>query len=132
MSRRRLNDVLDSFVEACLDLNVDLHVDDLGGLWVHLKAPDKDLRLVCSGTHQELAVIACLVSNNHWGGVYEAENLADAFSAAGVSIKHLFDDGRGLVRIDVPDLELTSLRADQKVILVDLVHVGGFLLVVDL
>ena len=111
---------------------MDLHADDLSGLWVHLKAPDEDLWLVCSGTHQELAVITGFVSNNHWGGVHEAEDLADALLAAGVSIKHLLDDRRGLIWIDVPDLELASERANQKVILVDLVQVSGFLLVVNL
>ena len=111
---------------------MDLHVDDLGGLWVHLKAPDKDLRLVCSGTHQELAVFAAFVSNNHWRGILKTENLADAFCAAGMSIKHLLDDRLGLIWIDVPDLELASKRANQKVIFVDLVKASGALLVVNL
>ena len=132
LCRRRLNDVLDSIDEARLDLNVDLHADDLRGLWVHLQAPDEDLRLVCCGTHQELAAIAGLVSNDHRGGVLEAEDLADALLTAGVRIKHLLDDRLRLVRIDVPDLKLATLRANQKVVLVDLVQVGGVLLVVDL
>ena len=111
---------------------MDLHVNYLGGRWVHLKAPDEDLRPVCSGTHQELTVFASLVSNNHWGGILKAEDLADALLAAGVSIKDLLDDGLWLIWIDVPDLELASLRTNQKVILVDLVKVGGVLLVVNL
>ena len=105
---RRLNDVLDSIIKACLDLNVDLHVDHLLGIWVHLKAPDEDLRLVCSGTHQELAVFTAFVSNNHWRGVLKAENLADALLAAGMGIKHLLDDWLLLIWIDVPDLKLAS------------------------
>ena len=105
---RRLNNVLDSVVKACLDLNVDLHVDHLLGIWVHLKAPDEDLRLVCSGTHQELAVFTAFVSNNHWRGVLKAENLADALLAAGMGIKHLLDDWLLLIWIDVPDLKLAS------------------------
>ena len=105
---RRLNDILDSVVKACLDLNVDLHVDHLLGIWVHLKAPDEDLRLVCSGTHQELAVFTAFVSNNHWRGVLKAEDLADALLAAGMGIKHLLDDWLLLIWIDVPDLKLAS------------------------
>ena len=127
-----LNDVLDSFVEACLDLNVDLHADYIRRSWVHLKAPDEDLRLVCSGTHQELAVFAAFVSNNHWRGILKTEDLADTLRAAGMSIKHLLDDRLGLIWIDVPDLELASKRANQKVILVDLVKASGALLVVNL
>ena len=33
---RRLNNVLDSFSEASLDLDMHFHVDGLGSLWVHL------------------------------------------------------------------------------------------------
>ena len=49
-----------------------------------------------------------------------------------MSIKHLLDDRLGLIWIDVPDLELASKRANQKVILVDLVKASWFLLVVNL
>ena len=109
-----------------------LHADYIRGSWVHLKAPDEDLRLVCSGTHQELAVFASFVSYNHWRGILKTDDLADALLAAGMSIKHLLDDRLGLIWIDVPDLELASKRANQKVILVDLVKASWFLLVVNL
>ena len=111
---------------------MDLHADYIRGSWVHLKAPDEDLRLVCSGTHQELAVFASFVSNNHWRGILKTDDLADALLAAGMSIKHLLYDRLGLIWIDVPDLELASKRANQKVILVDLVKASWFLLVVNL
>ena len=47
-------------------------------------------------------------------------------------IKHLLDLGLLRVRINVPHLELAAQRADEQVVLVDLVEVGRALLVFDL
>ena len=127
-----LYDILDSLSETCLDLNMHLHVDSLRGRRVHLQPPDQYLRLVGRRTHQELVAFVTLFAHDHGGGVDEAQDLGDAFLTVGVCVEDLLDGGRLVVRVDVPNLELAVERADEQVILVDLVEEGRVLVVVDL
>lgn len=102
-----LHDVLDSFCEARLDLNVHFHGNCLSGLWVDLQTPDENLGLIGGTANQELIGIAGLITDDHWRGVDEAEDLGNALLRAGMRIEDLFECRFFLVRVDVPDLKLT-------------------------
>ena len=127
-----LYDVLDTFCEASLDLDVHFHADGLRRLRVNLQPPDQYLGLVGSRTDQELVAFITLFAHDHWRGVLEAKDLGDAFLAVRMGIEDLFDGGGVIVGINVPYLELAVECADKQVIFVDLVEEGRVLVVVDL
>ena len=127
-----LHNELNAVSEAGLDLNVDLHVDDLGCIRSDLQAPDQDLGLVSGCADQELAVFSALVPNDHGRWVDQAHDLRNSLSRTGMGIKHLLDRRLLRIAVNVPNLELASKGADKQMIFINLVQNSWALLVVDL
>ena len=108
-----------------------LHADRLCRCGVDLQSPDQNLGLVSCRAYQEVIALGRLLTHNHRRGVSEEHDLRDALLATGMRILNVLQRGLIIVRVDVPDLKLAVHRADEKMVLVNLVEESWVLLVVD-